>query len=49
MCYPRLQGKPANMVYYTALPVIFGVKKYADALWKVVKERGINVNLRLVI
>ncbi|XP_023345046.1 sulfide:quinone oxidoreductase, mitochondrial [Eurytemora carolleeae] len=42
----RLQGKPANMVYYTALPVIFGVKKYADALWKVVKERGINVNLR---
>ena len=34
------------MVYYTALPVIFGVKKYADALWKVVKERGIHVNLR---
>lgn len=26
--------------------MIFGVKKYADALWKVCKERNINVNLR---
>lgn len=26
--------------------MIFGVKKYADALWKICKERNINVNLR---
>jgi len=26
--------------------VLFGVKKYADALWKVVEQRSINVNLR---
>lgn len=26
--------------------VIFGVKKYADALWKVCKSRDIKVNLR---
>lgn len=26
--------------------VIFGVKKYADALWKIVEKRDINVNLR---
>lgn len=36
----------ANIVYNTSLPVIFGVKKYADALWKVVKARDIKVNLR---
>jgi NADPH-dependent 2,4-dienoyl-CoA reductase/sulfur reductase-like enzyme len=42
----RLQGKPANVMFYTALPVLFGVKKYADALWKVVQERGIHINLR---
>lgn len=34
------------MVYNTALPVIFGVKKYADALWGVCKERDITVNLQ---
>lgn len=28
------------------MPVIFGVKHYADALWEVVKKRDINVNLR---
>ena len=33
------------MVYHTALPVLFGVKKYADALWKVVESRNIEVNL----
>lgn len=33
-------------MYNTSLPVIFGVKKYADALWQVVKERDIKVNLR---
>ena len=36
----------ANVIYHSALPVIFGVKKYADALWEVVKERDIQVNLR---
>lgn len=36
----------ANVTYNTSLPVIFGVKVYADALWKVAKSRNINVNLR---
>lgn len=36
----------AKIIYNTALPVIFGVKYFADALWKVVKERGIDVNLK---
>eukprot|EP00096_Caligus_rogercresseyi_P012124 TRINITY_DN4994_c0_g1_i1.p1 TRINITY_DN4994_c0_g1~~TRINITY_DN4994_c0_g1_i1.p1 ORF type:complete len:434 (-),score=68.13 TRINITY_DN4994_c0_g1_i1:126-1427(-) len=36
----------ANVSYHTSLPVLFGVKKYADSLWEVVNERGINVNLR---
>ena len=36
----------ANIEYHTSLGVLFGVKKYADALWEVVKERDINVNLR---
>lgn len=36
----------ANITYNTSLPVLFGVKKYADALWKVVEMRNINVNLR---
>lgn len=35
----------ATLIYNTALPVIFGVKHYADALWKVVEARGIKVNL----
>ena len=33
------------MQYHTSLPVLFGVKKYADALWKIVEERNINVSL----
>lgn len=36
----------AKIIYNTSLPVLFGVKHYADALWKVVENRGINVNLR---
>nr|QTJ02330.1 sulfide quinone oxidoreductase 1 [Xenograpsus testudinatus] len=46
--YFRKHGKrdKANIIYCTSLPVIFGIKKYADALWKVVKERDITVNLR---
>lgn len=44
--YFRKTGKSANIIYNTALPVIFGVKHYADALWELVKERDIKVNLR---
>lgn len=38
--------KNANIFYNTALPVIFGVKYYADALWRVAKQRNVNVNLK---
>ncbi|XP_050087204.1 sulfide:quinone oxidoreductase, mitochondrial, partial [Anopheles aquasalis] len=38
--------KNANLYYNTSLPVLFGVKHYADALWEIVKRRNINVNLR---
>lgn len=46
--YFRKNGKrnQANVIYNTSLPVIFGVKKYADALWKIVDDRHITVNLR---
>ncbi|KAJ8343584.1 hypothetical protein SKAU_G00309130 [Synaphobranchus kaupii] len=46
--YFRKTGKrpKANVIYNTSLPVLFGVKKYADALWKLVKARDLNVNLR---
>ncbi|XP_076631160.1 sulfide quinone oxidoreductase [Colletes latitarsis] len=36
-----------KVVYNTALPVIFGVKKYADALWNVCGQRDITVNLQM--
>lgn len=36
----------AKIIYNTALPVLFAVKRYADALWIVVKERDIQVNLK---
>lgn len=36
----------AKIIYNSALPVIFGCKLYADALWKVVKQRDIHVNLK---
>lgn len=26
--------------------MLFGVKKYADALWEIVKKRDLNINLR---
>jgi len=42
----RKRGIKANIQYRSSLPVIFGVKKYADALWEVVKGRGIDVQLR---
>ncbi|XP_018579978.1 sulfide:quinone oxidoreductase, mitochondrial [Anoplophora glabripennis] len=46
--YLRKRGKRNNVSisYNTSLAVIFGVKKYADALWKICKERNIQVNLR---
>lgn len=34
-----------NIIYNTSLTNIFGVPHYAKALWKVVKERDIKVNL----
>ena len=42
----RKKGVKADIQYRSSLAVIFGVKKYADALWEVVKGRNINVNLR---
>lgn len=36
----------ANIIYNTSLPVLFGVKKYADSLWEIVKNRDLQVNLR---
>ncbi|XP_050295234.1 sulfide:quinone oxidoreductase, mitochondrial [Anthonomus grandis grandis] len=46
--YLRRENKRSkvNVIYNTSLPVIFGVKKYADALWKVCKSRNIAVNTR---
>ncbi|OAD60055.1 Sulfide:quinone oxidoreductase, mitochondrial [Eufriesea mexicana] len=38
-----------KVVYNTALPVIFGVKKYADALWEVCKRRNITVNVHTAL
>lgn len=36
----------ANIIYNTSLPVLFGIKKYADALWDIVKRRDLQINLR---
>lgn len=33
-----------DVYYCTTIPAIFGVKKYAEALMKVVKERNIKLN-----
>uniref|UniRef100_A0A3P8QSG5 Sulfide:quinone oxidoreductase, mitochondrial n=1 Tax=Astatotilapia calliptera TaxID=8154 RepID=A0A3P8QSG5_ASTCA len=46
--YLRKMGKraKANVIYNTSLPVIFGVKKYADSLWEIVKKRDLQINLR---
>ncbi|XP_063061746.1 sulfide:quinone oxidoreductase, mitochondrial-like [Engraulis encrasicolus] len=46
--YLRKTGKrsSATITYNTSLPVLFGVKKYADALWEICKARDLNVNLR---
>ena len=37
---------PPSWRYFTTQPVIFSVKKYADALWKVVEARG-NITVTL--
>ena len=42
----RKKGLQADIHYHVSLPVLFSAKKYADALWEVVKERDINVHLR---
>jgi len=42
----RESGIKANFHYFTSLPVLFGCKKYADALWEICNDRNINVNLR---
>lgn len=34
-------------MYCTTLPVIFGVKKYAESLSKICKERDIKLHTRL--
>ena len=36
----------AKIIYNTSLPVLFGVKKYADVLWEIVRSRNIQVNHR---
>ena len=42
----KSKGLSANIQYRSSLPVIFACKKYADALWEVVKRKDINVHLR---
>ncbi|XP_033336171.2 sulfide quinone oxidoreductase [Megalopta genalis] len=44
-CKENIRDK-VKVVYNTSLPVIFGVKKYADALWGVCKRKNITVNLQ---
>ncbi|XP_049869412.1 uncharacterized protein LOC126369161 [Pectinophora gossypiella] len=39
----------AKITYNTCLPVIFGVKKYADSLLKVVERKNIAVNYQTVL
>ncbi len=42
----RLRGITSSVHYFTTLPVIFGVQKYAAVLTDIVKARGINLHLR---
>ncbi|KAM5172389.1 sulfide:quinone oxidoreductase, mitochondrial [Mantella aurantiaca] len=46
--YLRKNGKrsDANFIFNTSLGVIFGVKKYADALLEIIKKRDISVNYK---
>ena len=36
----------ANVMFNTSLERIFGVKKYADSLTKIVEERDIKINFK---
>ena len=36
----------ANIIFNTSLGAIFGVKKYADALQKIIQERSLTVNYK---
>ncbi|PNJ15535.1 T0163104 isoform 1, partial [Pongo abelii] len=46
--YFRKTGKrsKANIIFNTALGAIFGVKKYADALQEIIRERNLTVNYK---
>ncbi|CAN7980465.1 unnamed protein product [Ixodes pacificus] len=46
--YLRKVGKrdKAKIIFNSSLGVLFGAPKYADALWGVVKDRDITVNLK---
>ncbi|NWZ43316.1 SQOR protein, partial [Brachypodius atriceps] len=46
--YLRKTGKrsKANIMFNTSLGVIFGVKKYADALLEIIKDRDLAVNYK---
>uniref|UniRef100_A0A6M2CP41 Sulfide:quinone oxidoreductase, mitochondrial n=1 Tax=Rhipicephalus microplus TaxID=6941 RepID=A0A6M2CP41_RHIMP len=46
--YLRKEGRrdKVDIIFNSSMGVIFGVRKYADALWDVVKGRGITVNLK---
>ncbi|KAH7951404.1 hypothetical protein HPB52_008773 [Rhipicephalus sanguineus] len=45
---PSSEGRrdKVDIIFNTSMGVIFGVRKYADALWDVVKGRGITVNMK---
>lgn len=46
--YFRKTGKrsKANIIFNTSLGTIFGVKKYADALQEIIRERNLTVNYK---
>ena len=49
LCFSSFQtGKrpKANIMFNTSLGAIFGVKKYADALQKIIQERALTVNYK---
>lgn len=46
LCLQHGTRGQGDVIFNSALGVIFGVKKYADALWKVVERKGIKVNLQ---
>ncbi|KAL0893348.1 hypothetical protein ABMA27_014938 [Loxostege sticticalis] len=49
--YFRMTGtrSKSKVIFNTCLPVIFGVKKYADSLLKVVERKQIDVNYKTVL